>query len=91
LRANCDSRWIVAPAAVARRRRQRHDVAVEHGSVPGKPRQTGQVAEFAGAPTVTGQAQKILERVWSWAWTSSPMTGKTLILRGVSMADTDEY
>jgi hypothetical protein len=32
-----------------------------------------------------------LERVWSWAWTSSPMTGKTLILRGVSMADTDEY
>ncbi len=47
------------------------------GSVPGKPRQTGQVAELAGAPTVTGQAQKILERVWSWAWTSSPMTGKT--------------
>jgi hypothetical protein len=37
------------------------------GSVPGKPRQTGQVAELAGAPTVTGQEQKSFARVWSWA------------------------
>ena len=59
--------------------------------MPGKPRQIGQVAELGGAPTVTGQPQKIFERVWSWAWTSSPMTGKTLILLGVSAADTDEY
>ena len=58
--------------------------------MPGNPRQTGQVAELGGAPTVTGQAQKILERVWSWAWTSSPMTGKTLVLLGVSTADTGE-
>jgi hypothetical protein len=48
------------------------------------------VAEFAGAPTVTAQAQKILERVVSWAWTSSPMTGKTLVLLGVSTTDTGE-
>ena len=61
------------------------------GSVPGKPRQTGQVAEFGGAPTVTGESQNIFERVFSWAWTSSPMTGKTLILRGVSTADTGEF
>jgi hypothetical protein len=51
----------------------------------------GQVAEFGGAPTVTGQAQNIFERVRSWAWTSSPMTGKTSIFRGVSTADTEEF
>ncbi len=91
MRANCDSRWMVAAAAVARRRPSVTARRLRTGSVPGNPRQTGQVAELGGAPTVTGQAQNILERVRSWAWTSSPMTGKTLILLGVSMADTDEY
>ena len=60
------------------------------GRVPGNPRQTAQVAEFGSAPTVTGHGQKILERVSSCAWTSRPMTGKTLILLGDSTADTRE-
>jgi hypothetical protein len=46
---------------------------------------------FAGAPTVTGHAQNIFDCVRSWAWTSSPMTGKTLILAGDSSADTGEF
>jgi hypothetical protein len=44
---------------------------------------------LGGAPTVTGHGQKIFERVSSCAWTSSPMTGKTLILLGVSTVDTE--
>jgi hypothetical protein len=61
------------------------------GSVPGKPRQTGHVAELAGAPTVTGQEQKSFELVWSWAWTSSPMTGKTRVFTGVSTKDIGKF
>jgi hypothetical protein len=38
------------------------------------PWQTGQVWELGGAPNLVGQPQNILERVRSWAWTSSPMT-----------------
>ncbi len=56
--------------------------------MPGKPRQTGQVAEFGGAPTRTGQAQKIFDSVRSCACTSSPMTGKTRVLSTVSEEDT---
>lgn len=48
----------------------------------------GQVAELGGAATVTGQAQKILDFVWSCAWTSSPMTGKTRVLSTVLEEDT---
>ncbi len=44
------------------------------GSAPGYPRQTGQTAVFAGAPKTTGQAQNAFVRVFSCAWTSSPMT-----------------
>jgi hypothetical protein len=61
------------------------------GSVPGKPRHTGQVASLGGAPTVTGHWQKIFERVSSWACTSSPMTGKTRVFTGVSSEDTSEF
>ena len=45
------------------------------GSAPGRPRQTGQTCEFGGAPKAVLQPQKILVRVRSWAWISSPMTG----------------
>jgi hypothetical protein len=61
------------------------------GNVPGKPRQTGHVAELAGAPTMTGHEQKSFDRVWSWAWTSSPMTGKTRVFTGVSSEDTAKF
>jgi YfiH family protein len=43
---------------------------------------------LGGAPTVTGQLQKIFDFVSSWAWTSSPMTGKTRVLSSVSEEDT---
>ena len=45
------------------------------GSAPGRPRQTGQVLVFGGAPNLVEQPQKILERVRSWTCTSSPITG----------------
>jgi hypothetical protein len=45
------------------------------GSTPGIPRHTGQVWVLGGAPKDVEQAQKILVLVFSWAWTSSPMTG----------------
>jgi hypothetical protein len=48
----------------------------------------GQVAELGGAPTVTGHPQKIFDLVRSWAWTSSPMTGKTRVFSTVSEEDT---
>ena len=44
------------------------------GSTPGMPVHTGQVFPLGGAPNAVEQAQKILLRVESWAWTSSPMT-----------------
>jgi hypothetical protein len=46
------------------------------------------VAVFGAVPTVTGQEQKIFDFVRSWAWTSSPMTGKTRVLSTVSEVDT---
>jgi hypothetical protein len=33
------------------------------------------VSRFGSAPTPDGHGQNIFERVCSWAWTSSPMTG----------------
>src|ERR1700756_3339065 len=45
------------------------------GSVPGRPRQTGQTLVFGGSPKRVEQPQKIFVRVRSWAWTSSPITG----------------
>ena len=48
------------------------------GSVPGIPRQIGQVRVFGSSvPPSAGaveQAQNILDSVRSWAWTSIPMT-----------------
>ncbi len=51
------------------------------GSVPGMPRQIGQVWLLGGAPNVVAQPQNILERVASWACTSSPMT-VSYVVRG---------
>src|SRR5690242_20402356 len=45
------------------------------GSVPGRPRQTGQTLVFGGSPKRVEQPQKIFVRVRSWTWTSKPMTG----------------
>ena len=67
------------PRARAEGRASRPPVQDGEGARESRDR-SGQVAELGGAPTVTGQAQKILDRVWSWAWTSSPMTGKTRVV-----------
>jgi hypothetical protein len=45
---------------------------------------------LGGAPTVTGQEQKILDFVSSWACTSSPMTGKTRVFSTVSEENTEK-
>ena len=44
------------------------------GSVPGSPRQTGQVRVLGGSPKLRPQPQNIFVRVESWTWISSPMT-----------------
>ncbi len=45
------------------------------GSTPGWPRHTGQVWLLGSAPKPVEQPQKILDAVFSWMWTSRPMTG----------------
>ena len=45
------------------------------GSVPGRPRQTGQVSVFGGSPKDSAQPQNIFVFVASWTWISRPMTG----------------
>src|SRR5271165_6314138 len=45
------------------------------GRAPGSPRHTGHTLVFGGAPNPVGHPQKILVRVPSWTWTSSPITG----------------
>ena len=45
------------------------------GSVPGWPRQTGQVCVFGSSPKESAQPQNIFVRVLSWTWISMPMTG----------------
>src|SRR5271167_2792264 len=45
------------------------------GSAPGNPIHTGQTFELGSAPKLVGHPQKILVRVASWTWTSSPITG----------------
>ena len=49
--------------------------ALTTGSVPGRPRQTGQVRVFGGSPKLSAQPQNIFVRVSSWTWISRPMTG----------------
>jgi hypothetical protein len=51
------------------------------GNTPGIPRHTGQVCVLGGAPNAVEQEQKILVFVFSWAWTSSPITGSNSIGR----------
>ena len=48
--------------------------ALSAGSAPGSPRHTGQTWVFGAPPNSVEQPQKILLRVRSWAWTSSPRT-----------------
>ena len=45
------------------------------GSVPGWPRQTGQVWTFGSSPKESSQPQNIFVFVESWTWISSPITG----------------
>src|SRR5271167_2652321 len=49
------------------------------GSAPGRPRQTGQMLVFGGAPNFAEQPQKAFVRVSSCTWTSSPITGSYLV------------
>ena len=56
--------------------------ALTTGSVPGRPRQTGQVRVFGGSPKLSSQPQNIFVRVSSWTWISRPMTGSQLGHRG---------
>ena len=49
--------------------------ALVTGSVPGRPRQTGQVRVFGSSPKLSSQPQNIFVRVLSWTWISSPITG----------------
>ena len=48
------------------------------GSVPGMPRQIGQTRVFGSScwpsGADVGQLQNIFDSVFSWAWTSMPMT-----------------
>src|SRR5258706_14275435 len=48
------------------------------GSVPGRPRQIGQVLLFGASPKRLEHAQKIFELVRSWTCTSNPITGSYL-------------
>jgi hypothetical protein len=49
------------------------------GNTPGIPRHTGHVCVLGGAPNAVEQAQKIFVSVFSWAWTSSPITASNSI------------
>ena len=50
-------------------------VRLATGSEPGRPRQTGQTAEFGSAPNAVGQPQNIFVTVPSSTWVSRPITG----------------
>src|SRR3954471_23798194 len=45
------------------------------GNAPGNARQTGQVWLFGPPPKPFVQRQNIFVRVFSWTWTSRPITG----------------
>ena len=49
--------------------------ALVTGSVPGWPRQTGQVRVLGSSPKDSAQLQNIFVRVLSWTWISTPITG----------------
>src|SRR5512138_2713382 len=57
------------------------------GRAPGSPRQTGQVWELGEAPNWVEQPQKILVLVFSWTWTSRPMTAWYFISEPQGMLD----
>ena len=52
------------------------------GNVPGRPRQTGSVAEFGSAPNAADDHEKILDLVASWECTSNPITTSYLLFPG---------
>ena len=62
-----NARPIISPKCTAR--------ALTTGSVPGRPRQTGQVRVLGSSPKDSAQEQNIFVLVESWTWISSPMTG----------------
>ena len=52
-----------------------HGALVDTGSAPGRPRHTGHVFVFGGAPrTSVEHEQNILDAVLSWTWISMPTT-----------------
>src|SRR5271169_385653 len=57
------------------------------GSEPGSPRHTGQTLLLGGAPKAAEHEQKILLRVRSWTWTSSPITGSYLARAPTAVAE----
>ena len=65
--ASPSARPIMSPKWIAR--------SLASGSVPGRPRQTGQVSVFGGSPNDSAQPQNIFVLVASWTWISRPMTG----------------
>ena len=54
--------------------------ALARGSVPGRPRQTGQVRVLGGSPKDSAQPQNIFVFVASWTWISRPMTGSNSLI-----------
>ena len=65
----------VAPMATPVARTCSTALRLMTGSVPGRPRQTGRRGVFGGASAyVFEQPQNIFEAVFSWQWTSIPMT-----------------
>src|SRR5438552_7917413 len=59
------------------------------GSVPGWPRQTGQVRVLGSSPNDSWQPQNIFVRVCSCTWISSPMTGDHSAKEGPRRVESD--
>src|SRR3954451_17140208 len=63
--------------------------ALATGSVPGSPRQTGQVRVLGSSPKLSSQPQNIFVRVLSWTWISRPMTGSQSATPGLRSVEAD--
>ena len=74
MRSHLVKRAMVQLRARAARRARSKARRFMTGRVPGRPMQTGQVAELGGRPNCVEQPQNSLVFVSSWTWTSRPMT-----------------
>src|SRR5574341_208146 len=72
-------------ALTARPRRTANSTArrLTTGNTPGIPTHTGHTWVFGAEPKVVEHPQNILERVSSWAWTSSPITVSYTVVAAV--------